>query len=305
MADWDVVIIGAGPAGVSAALMAHSVGLLVALFDASSICAQLNHIPKLTNLFGLPLCGKEIAQTAELQVRNAEIRHIQLTVRDLAYTGTAWNISLEDGAVHTAGAVILASGTRPMRLSESTWIAGATDIDCRPLHLTPLATLRSSPIAVIGCDRIFWTWAEQFMSRFKHLNFILLAFPDKWHLEDCLDNMDNVLFVKCQRIESIKSNVTFSEIIYENVAGESIDVKVAHLTTILGNVPNLDLVRSFASLSIGGFLTSESVAELSTKGFYVVGDAAHREAQRIAVALGDGARAALECFYKVKGLYGR
>jgi thioredoxin reductase len=155
----DVAVIGAGPAGVSAALMAQSVDLNVVVFDAAGICQQLNHIPKLSNLFGLPQSGREIAMAAELQIKTSKIPFIEAAVRSLLPVEKGWNVTLDDAAVHWSAAIILATGTRPTRLSESSLVT--TDIECAPLHLTTPSSLTGSPVVVVGCDRIFWTWAER------------------------------------------------------------------------------------------------------------------------------------------------
>jgi len=305
MNDWDIVVIGGGPAGASAALMAHSVGMSVVLFECARICGQLTHIPILENLLGWPLSGSDYAKAVELQLKSKSIPHMVQSVTGLQNTGTGWNVILDDGNVHSATSVILATGTRLRRLSESLRVASSADVECTPLHLIDPTSLTASPIVIVGCDRIFWTWADQYMPQCSHLSFVVLAFPDKWHLEANLKGMANVRFVRCEKVVTISASSDHPEIVYTDTKGTNQYVTAAHIASILGTIPNMDLIHSLGSFSSDGFLTREAAMELALAGCYLVGDVAHREAQRIAVAIGDGAEAALECFYKKNRLYGR
>ena len=198
--NWDIIVIGAGPAGCSAALMANSVGLSVLLIETKNVCSVLRFIPSLTNLFGMPLSGSEIALTVESQIKALEIEYIEKTVTQIDKIDGIWSVLLDNGDHYSTQSVILATGTRGVKLQESIWVSGAPDIDCLPLYQVHPKTLMVSPLVVVGCDRGFWTWAERYGEYCKGLDIVLLLFQNKWHLEGGSAGMPLVRFVRCSRI---------------------------------------------------------------------------------------------------------
>jgi len=301
----DVIIVGAGPAGCSAAIMANSVGLSVTLIEAKGICSLLHVIPSITNLFGMPLSGSEIGQIVEGQIRNLRIQYLERKVITVSQGGSNWWVQLDNSERLFGISVIIATGTRPVQLQECPWVSGAEQIDCLPLYEVHPRTIVKTPLVVVGCDRAYWTWAERHSELCKDLDTVLLAFPDKWHLEDEIVRSPSVRFVKCQGVISIRKMASGYEVVYKGLQGDSEHIVAGHIASILGNMPNLDLLISPLRHLTTEFLSPAVSEELAESGCYVVGDVAHHEAQRVAVAVGDGAKAALECFYKKKSLYGR
>ena len=112
---YDIIIIGAGPAGISAALYARRANLNVAVVYSGE--SQLEKAHKIDNYYGFPngITGAELYANGILQARNlgvtvlqAEVTHIELdATEDTRYSVTA------GGELHTATALILATGVLP------------------------------------------------------------------------------------------------------------------------------------------------------------------------------------------------
>src|SRR6185312_4103135 len=153
MADWDVVIIGGGAAGLGAAAMAAGAGLSCLVLDRMGGGGELMNLGPLHDL-GEALTGPDLmarlleeATTAGAELRIAE-------VIGLAPEPADWRVATDDEA-HTARAVVLAVGLAPGTLG----IDGEEDFEGRGLsHCAacdgPL--FRGEPVAVAGDDR----WAR-------------------------------------------------------------------------------------------------------------------------------------------------
>jgi thioredoxin reductase (NADPH) len=116
----DVVIIGAGPAGLAAAVYAASEGLDVLVIEASSPGGQAASSSKIENYLGFPtgISGRELAGHAEAQARKfgAEVM-IATGAAELVCEPKAYRVRLEDGVTIPARTVVIATGARYRRPS--------------------------------------------------------------------------------------------------------------------------------------------------------------------------------------------
>src|SRR5262245_19541072 len=111
----DVVIIGAGPAGLAAAVYAASEGLDALVLETSSPGGQAGSSSRIENYLGFPtgISGQELAERAYAQAQKfgADIM-IAKSAAELTCQGNAYQVRLEDGATISARTVIIATGAR-------------------------------------------------------------------------------------------------------------------------------------------------------------------------------------------------
>jgi thioredoxin reductase (NADPH) len=111
----DVVIVGAGPAGLAAAVYAASEGLDVLVVEASSPGGQAGSSSKIENYLGFPtgISGRDLAGRAEAQARKfgAEVM-IATGAAELVCEPSAYGVRLEDGVTIPARTVVIATGAR-------------------------------------------------------------------------------------------------------------------------------------------------------------------------------------------------
>ena len=116
----DVVIVGAGPAGLAAAVYAASEGLDVLVIEASSPGGQAGTSSKIENYLGFPtgISGRDLAGRAEAQARKfgAEVM-IATGAAELACEHHAYGVRLDDGVTIPARTVVIATGARYRRPS--------------------------------------------------------------------------------------------------------------------------------------------------------------------------------------------
>ena len=117
--EFDLVVVGAGPAGLSAALYGASEGVSTLVVDEGGVGGQATSSPLIRNYLGFPrgVSGRRLAQQAYEQawVFGANFAFMQ-RVTELRHTGEGLSVRLTDGDVVRAGAVLLATGASYHRL---------------------------------------------------------------------------------------------------------------------------------------------------------------------------------------------
>jgi thioredoxin reductase (NADPH) len=122
--SFDVAIVGAGPAGLAAALLASSSGLRTVVIEGNAPGGQAATSSRIENYLGFPagLSGQELAQRAELQVQRFGARMVisrqvlELSREGDSQTGSFHALRMSDGEFISARSVILACGARYRRL---------------------------------------------------------------------------------------------------------------------------------------------------------------------------------------------
>jgi thioredoxin reductase (NADPH) len=154
MTDWDVAVIGGGPAGLSAAAIAASLGLSCLVIDRTGGGGELMNLGALHEI-DEALTGPELAARLLEEAVAAGAELVVAEVTGLAHEESGWRVSTEDD-LHRARAVILTVGLAPGRLD----VNSEADFEGRGLsHCAacdgPL--YRGEPVVVAGDDR----WARQ------------------------------------------------------------------------------------------------------------------------------------------------
>ncbi len=118
-AAWDAVIVGAGPAGLGAAVYAGSEGLEAILVDAVAIGGQAGTSSRVENYLGFPawISGSELAERAAVQARRFGVRTaVPERARALSRDGSVFRIELESGDRLWAKTIVSATGASYRRL---------------------------------------------------------------------------------------------------------------------------------------------------------------------------------------------
>lgn len=152
--DTDLVVIGGGPAGCAAAVMAASVGLRSALVEPKALGHTLRRIPALDNVIGFAT-GPAFADALAADVRRAARCELLLGA-----SADRLELAADHVTVHLAGSdrtlsgrfAVVATGVRDARVSEVDWITGA-DPGFAPLWTADAGALVGRSTLVLGADR--------------------------------------------------------------------------------------------------------------------------------------------------------
>lgn len=293
--DFDVLILGGGPAGISALLWSHSLGLRAALLEpATELGGQmLQMFHRLYDYAGLPgLTGREmrdqfVAHLAELQLDyrvGCQLTELQLAARQLRCNGVTLR----------ARALILATGARKRRLG----IPGEEQFEMRGVSFSATrdhSLYAGKPVTVIGggdsavenalilsrvCPQVTLVHhSEQFRARPEWLN-------EAQHTA-------NIRFITHAKPLAITGQTYAEWLLLEDVrTGQQQTLATEGVFIRVGIAPNTESFAGQIALDEAGYLKTNDRQQTSLAGVYGAGDVCRPVCLSVANAVGQGALAA-------------
>jgi thioredoxin reductase (NADPH)/alkyl hydroperoxide reductase subunit F len=159
--DAEALVVGAGPAGVAAALMAASLNLRAIVVESGPVGGKLHRIGALENVPGNWSSGPQLAEALD-----GDLKRLQEAGRCTVVLGRAIKASghddraelaLADGRVFTAETIVVATGVTELTASDLEWVSAPADISASPLWRATPQELTGRTY-VLGADRPLGTW---------------------------------------------------------------------------------------------------------------------------------------------------
>lgn len=299
----DLIVVGAGPAGLSAAVYAASEGLNTVVTDNVAIGGQAGTSSRIENYLGFPtgISGEELAFRAEVQAikfgarfalpRNATSLHV-----DEAHL---FVVTLDDRSEIQARAVIIATGARYRRLGlprqEQFEGAGiyyaATEVEAR--------RCRSEDVIVVGGGNSAGQ-AAMFLSETARRVFLVYRGEDLSHsmsqyLISRLQRARNVTILTGANLVSLNGEHSLESVTLGGPDGQQTIITRA-VFVLIGATPCTEWLQGVVDLDNKGFvITGSSPAhptaapfETSLPGVFAVGDVRATSVKRVASAVGEG-----------------
>lgn len=195
----DVIVIGAGPAGLAASVYAASEGLSVLTLDARAPGGQAGTSSKIENYLGFPtgISGQELASRATLQAQKFGARLVApVKVKGLDRDGDAYCLSLEDGRRVRTNAVVIATGAQYRRLP----IEGLESFEGRGIFYgaTPLEAqlCAEAEVTVVGAGNSAGQGAVFLASVAKKVHVV-------YRREDIRDTMSEYLVRRLEELPNV------------------------------------------------------------------------------------------------------
>lgn len=300
-ADYEVIIVGCGPAGLAAGLYAGRARLKVLLLGRETAGGEMRGIEQVENYPGFPdgisgaKLGLEMMKQAMkygLQFKLAEVEGIELQ-KD--YKVVKAKIIRAGEATYLAKTVIIAGGAHPRKLGvpgESEF-AGKGVSYCGVCDAPQFA---GRVVAVAGGGDAGLTEAL-YLIRLASEIIVIELMPQltasKILQERALAN-PKIKICCGTRIEAITGDNHVKELELLNVlTSERTTLQVGGILIRIGLEPNTSYLRGLLSLDSGGFVLVNEELETSIPGIFAAGDIRHASARQIATAVGDGVTAAL------------
>jgi thioredoxin reductase (NADPH) len=315
---YDVVIIGAGPAGLGAAVYAASEGLKFVVVERAAAGGQAGQSARIENYLGFPdgVSGGQLTERARRQALRfgAELLSAR-NVTGLAARGSAREVSFDDGSSVLAHAVVLSSGVSYRELGA----AGATDLVGRGVYYGSAAiqalACKDQHVLVVGGANSAGQAAVFFARHAARVSLIVrgdsLERSMSTYLIDQIRTIDNIdvrlhtSVLKCDGQDHLQC-VT----LVDNTDGAQQVVEAGHLFVFIGAAPLTDwlppdVVRDQAGFVITGpdlvvdgkrppgwdLDRDPYLLESSIPGVFVAGDVRAQSVKRVASAVGEGALA--------------
>ncbi|GAA0592818.1 FAD-dependent oxidoreductase [Streptomyces crystallinus] len=289
----DLLVVGAGPAGVAAAVMAASVRMRVTLVEAVAVGSKVAAIGALENVPGAWSTGPQLAAAfaADIARHQGAGRLTVVQGRAVSVMGhhDRAEVALDDGSLLTAAAVVVATGVTTLTLQDVDWIEGAEGLPAPPLERATPEAFAAREVAVLGADRPLGTWLRAHPRTDTRLR-VLHPARDSYKTAEVADD-SRVRFELVDRVGIAARPGGGYDVTAYDPGGASRSARADALFVNLGSKPS-----ALTGLAVGpdGYCPPEG----QHPRVLVAGDLKGARMQRIAVALGDGSRAALIPYYR-------
>mgnify|MGYP001496191020 CR=1 FL=1 len=156
----DLLVVGGGPAGCAAAVMAASVGMRSQIVEPGALCGKLRFIPALGNVLGGHTSGPELAAAIAADVHRCGRCEVRLGVRVTRVTAHKDRVeaALSSGERITAAYAVVATGVRPLQPSDADWVTCPAELTLPPLWEADAAPLSGRQVLLVGADRPLGTF---------------------------------------------------------------------------------------------------------------------------------------------------
>ncbi len=291
----DIIIIGAGPAGLTAALYALRADKTVLVLEKGTFGGQITYSPQIENYPGFAtMSGNEFADKLVDQVLSQGADIEMETVTEIRDNGATKTVVTEDGE-HEAKAVIIATGVkhRQTGLAKENELVGEGVSYCA---VCDGAFFKGQTVAVLGGGNSALQEAVLLSEGCKKVYVIqnLDFFTGEARLVEKLKTKDNVEFIMGTVITELKGETTLNGLKLKKEAdGSESDLEVDGLFVAIGLIPNNQAFADIAGLDEWGYIDSDESCVTKTAGVFVAGDCRKKQIRQITTAAADGSIAAL------------
>ena len=301
---YDLIIVGAGPAGMTAAIYARRAELKVLLIEKNYMGGgQIINTYEIDNYPGLPgLSGMDLATKMSEHVDKYETERVQADIISLELAGDVKKVNTEQGS-YEGKAVILATGNSPSKLG----VKGEKELAGMGVSYCATcdgAFFRNRTVAVVGGGDVAVEDAI-FLARGCKKVYII-------HRRDELraaKTLQTALFA-CENVEPVWNSVVkeiqgtdmVEKVIVSNVKdGNETEIPVNGVFLAVGNVPNASYIKGAQNrdelkegellLDAKGYVVAGEDCATNIPGVYAVGDIRSKALRQVVTAVADGANA--------------
>ena len=293
---YELIIVGGGPAGMTAAVYAAR-KLLKTLLISSDIGGQVMWTNGVENYMGYQFIeGDELISKFQKQVNQFPIdQKIGLKVTQIKQINGGFEVISESGDNFQGKVVILASGKRPRRLN----VTGEMELTG---HGVTYCSICDGPefsgqrVAVIGGGNSAIEAALDVVKIAEHVDMVSVTplTGDPIMIEK-LSDADNLTIYTEQTTEKILGqNMVEGIVIKDLKTGSTKQLDVTGVFVEIGLVPNSDMVKDLVKLNRVGEVPVNCACETEVHGFFAAGDVSTAPEKQIIIAAGEGAKAALQ-----------
>ncbi|MBK8903166.1 MAG: FAD-dependent oxidoreductase [Anaerolineaceae bacterium] len=295
---YDVVVIGGGPAGLTAALYLAREGIKTLVIEKGGMGGQVGITNVLDNFPGFDegISGAEFAGRLTRQARrfDAEILQAQEVVRLDKQEGH-WCIGTASGQSYAARAVLLTTGTRYRRLN----VPGEDDLLGLNIHFCATcdgAFYKGKKVLVVGGGNSGFE-EGLFLTKFAEQVDIIEFLPEvkaSRILQEQVAGKSNMTVTVNHAVKAFKGkNHLEAVVVQDRASGEVKQLAYDGVFVFIGLTPNSQLVQGVVDTNEWGFVVTDKTLMSSATGLFVAGDLRAGSTKQAAAAAGEGVTAAL------------
>ena len=296
---YDTMIIGAGPAGMTAALYAARSNLKVALLERGIYGGQMNNTAEIENYPGYArISGPELAEKMFEPLENLGVEHLFGQVEKIEDHGDYKKIITEDEVFETK-TVILASGANHRHLG----VPGEEEYNSRGVSYCAVcdgAFFRDEDLLVVGGGDSAVEEAI-FLTRFAK-SVTIVHRRDQLRAQKLLQERafanEKISFIWDSVVKEIKGDDRrVTSVVFENVkTGQISESDFGGVFVYVGLDPVSDFVKDLGICDEAGWIVTDQHMKTAIAGIYAIGDVRQKDLRQITTAVGDGAVAGQEVY---------
>ncbi|MCG7854158.1 MAG: FAD-dependent oxidoreductase [Methanosarcinaceae archaeon] len=293
---YDVVIVGAGPAGLTAGVYCAR-KMLNTIIISENIGGQALESWAIENYMGYRMIsGEDLMKKFEEQIRTLKIRLDLNKVTAIAKNDDLFTITTISGTILTAKSVILTQGNRPKKLgvaNEEQYLGRGLSIcsTCDgPLY-------KGKRVAIVGGGNSALQTAVEMSDLAESVSLIVRSTirADPIYVEK-LKTRKNITVHTGTHVSDLHGDKFLSGITIKDEQGKEQKISLDGVFIEIGWLPNTDIVENLLALNEKKEIIVDINTHTSVPGIYAAGDVTSVKSKQIVIACGDGAKAALEAF---------
>jgi len=291
---YDIIILGSGPAGLTAAIYAKRAMLSALLIDRNYVGGgQIINTYEVDNYPGLPgITGFDLGMKMSDHADKFEIEKVTTDIISMDITGDIKTVVTDEGT-YEGKTVIIASGNSPSKLmvpgeEEFTGMGVSYCATCDGAFFKNkiTAVVGGGDVAVEdaiflarGCEKVYLIHRRDELRAAKIL-------------QDELFNTSNIEFVPDSVVTEIKGESNVQEIIVNNKkTGESYSLPVNGVFLAVGNTPNANFIPAEIACNEKGYVLADESCKTNIPGVFAAGDIRDKKLRQVVTAVSDGANA--------------
>lgn len=302
----ELAIIGAGIAGVSAAVYARRAGLDFLLFELGLVGGQLLFMEEVENYVGVEagIKGDAFANNIKKNLKSLEIEPIKEKLTAVKIEDKDIILNFDKFSYGVKG-LIIATGAMFKKLG----IKGEDEFAGKGVSYCAICDgffFKNKEVAVVGggntaleealylaniCSKVYLIHRRD---QFRALDYLKKRVSDKENIEVVFDSV----------LEEIKGDQVLKEISIQNTkTNEKRTLSINGLFIAIGIKPNTDIFSNLIDLDEAGFIIADQDMQTSHKSIWAAGDCRKRPLRQLITAASEGAIAAVSAYKYLKGTY--
>ena len=289
---YDIIIIGGGPAGLTAAIYAGRANKKVLVLEKGTFGGQITSSPKVENIPGfLSVTGNEFAEQLIGQATNLDTE-IEVTAAEKIIPGNPHKVICEDGEFE-GKTVIIATGTKHRLLG----LDGEEELIGNGISFCAVcdgAFYEGKTVGVVGGgnsalqEALLLSETSSKVYVIQNLDF--LTGEDK--LQELVNKKDNIEVILGSTVSSYIADSEFKGVKILSKDGEK-ELLLDGLFIAVGLIPQNEDFADVISLDDRGYVDASENCLTNIEGIFVAGDCRKKQIRQVATAASDGAIAAL------------
>ncbi len=293
---YDLIIVGGGPAGLTAAIYTIRKRLNILLIS-EDLGGKTNYHLELPDIENYQVVnGIEVVNKFKSELEYLDFTRLMDKVEKIQKTNGSFSVETKGGSKLEAHAVIVATGTRQEWLN----VPGEREYLSKGLCYSALSyapLFLEKETVVIGEDDLALRSAAELATVANHVHVVgptgsILQTP----LGKKLMKATNVTILSDYRVTRVEGNGYCNTVVVKNSLGHEKKLKADGTFVEKQLKPRTEMVRGLVELDGRGFIKVDSYSRTSTPGVFAAGDVTNIYAEQVLVAVGEGVKAALSAY---------